>query len=99
MIPKTQFLNPFSGEKLFPLGITLLLLRQTVLKAIEFNRQLCGGTKEIEEVFSDDMLSAKLESSKTSRPQRAPQLFFFFGLFPTQSTCIGSLIHEAKRKK
>ena len=72
----------------------MALLRQSVLKPIQFDGQLCDGTKEVEGVFTQRMLTAKFKSSKTPRSQSAPQLLFFVRLFATETTGVVRGIHK-----
>src|ERR1700690_2074436 len=72
IIPKTQFLDALRRQKLLAFSVVLVLFRPTVLKTVEFHRQLCDGTIKIQVVNSERMLPAEFESGKTSCPQGAP---------------------------
>ena len=72
MIPEAQFFDAACNEESCTLLVALILLRQTVLEAVQFHRHFCAGTKEIQEVFPDCVLATELESGKTPRPQGAP---------------------------
>ena len=64
MIPEAQFLDSQISKKFRSFYIVLDLIRQSVLKTIQFDRQLCHWTIEIEEVITDLMLAAKFESGE-----------------------------------
>ncbi|HEX5223298.1 MAG TPA: hypothetical protein VFZ59_27305 [Verrucomicrobiae bacterium] len=59
-------------QKLSPPFIALHLFRQSVLKAVELNGQLCGRTIEIEIVVTSLVLAAKFEPCKPSGFQCVP---------------------------
>src|SRR5207247_6407079 len=69
MIPEAQFFDSLRFQKPLSLLITLMLLGHSVLKAVEFDGELCGRTIEIESVNPSRMLATELESGKSSRPQ------------------------------
>jgi len=93
MIPKSQFFDALRFEKLVPLFITLMLLGHSVLKAVEFDRELCGWTIEIENVSPSRILATEFESRKTSRAQRMPEFLFLLRLLTTESAGVGGGIH------
>jgi len=71
-----------------------VLLRQSMLESIQFNRKLCGRTIEVENVISQQMLAAEFESSKTPRPQGTPQFLFLVRLLMTEATGVAGGIHR-----
>ena len=87
VIPETEFFDTFRIQVFCPLPIVLPLLRQSMLKAIQFNGQLCRGAIEVEIVFADLVLATKFESGKASGFKRLPELLFFVGLIATQKAC------------
>ncbi len=85
MIPESQYLDIFFRQ-LFCASLVLLnFIGQTMMKSVQFNGELCFNAIKIQNVVATRMLSAKFESGKLPIPQRAPQLFFFLGLFVTES--------------
>ena len=93
MIPEAQFFDAGSRKKLFAFLVMPLLFRQTVLKAVEFDGQLCGRTVNIQRVDSHRMLAAEFESRKTTSTQHAPKFFFFLGLLTAQTAGVGDGAH------
>ena len=55
-------------------------LRQAVLKAVEFDVQLCIGTIEIQNMFANCVLPTKFDAGELSSSQCLPKLFFFISL-------------------
>ena len=94
MIPEPQLLNAFRCQKVLTLHVSLLLLRQAMLKTVQFNAQLCSGTEEIEKVFPSRMLAAEFKSGKTARAQVVPQLLFLIGLLAAQAAGVACGIHK-----
>jgi hypothetical protein len=84
MIPKSQFLNVLFFQKSATRLVVLHLLRQTVLKAVKFDRQSRRRAIEVQKIDSCWMLSAKFETGETIASQRAPQFLFFVGLVATK---------------
>jgi len=66
MIPKPKCLNILFRQKLFADLVAMNPFRQTMLKAIQLNRQLRISTIKIQNVSANDVLPAKLETGKTS---------------------------------
>lgn len=75
------------------------LRRHSVLKTIKLDRQFCHGTINIEKIFADGMLTAKLESGKTARAYCVPQLLFFFALLAPEATGIANGPHDSSLLK
>jgi hypothetical protein len=98
-IPETQFLNVQCGQKLFPNVVTLPLLRQPMLKTIQFHRQPCRRTVKVEIVFSRRMLTTEFEAGKSSRPQCAPKFFLPVRLLTAKTAGVGRGIHGRKDRK
>ena len=94
MVPKTQLLNAFRRQKFFPFLVMPVLLPQSMLESIQFNRKLCGRTIEVEIVIPRRMLTTKFESSKTPRPQGTPQFLFLVCLLVTEAAGIAGGIHR-----
>jgi len=84
MIPKSQFLNILFFQKSATRRIELHLLRQAVLKTVQFHIQPRRRAIEIQNINSRWMLSAKFESGETVASQRAPQFLFVVGLVATK---------------
>ena len=84
VIPKAQFLKAMCVQKLCPIVVMLHLFRKAVLKAIQFNRQLCSGTIKVEEVATNLMLPTEFESGEATGLQGLPELFLLVGLIATQ---------------
>jgi hypothetical protein len=93
MIPKSHFFDALRNEKMLTFLIALVLSRQTVLEAIQFNGQFCDRTIKIEEVFALRMLPAEFEAGKTPRPQSPPQFPFLIRLFAAQTAGVADRIH------
>src|SRR6266516_3897056 len=93
MIPESQFFDSLRSQKLLSLLVTSILLGQSVLKTVQFDRQLCDRTKEIEIVSASVMLPTELESGKTSRPQCTPEFLFLLRLLATELAGVGCGIH------
>ena len=70
------------------------LIRQSVLKPVQFNGQLCGRTIKVEIVICQRMLTAELESCKTSRSQGTPQLLLFVRLVAAETAGIAGGVHR-----
>src|SRR5439155_22657582 len=99
MIPEPQLFNSCSCEKLCAFLVALTLFGQTVLEAVEFDGQFCGGTINIEMIDTDRVLAPELEPGKTSCPQNAPQFFFLLRLLAPETAGLGCDIHGEKRKR
>ena len=80
VIPKPECFNALLCQKLFPCFIPLNSLRQTMLKAVEFDIQLRVGAVKIQDMSTHHVLSAKFESRELSSSQCPPKLFFFISL-------------------
>jgi hypothetical protein len=75
MIPKAQHLDFPAGEKTIAHPVTGALIRKTVTAAIQFHRQPCRHTKEIEKINAAGILPAKFETGKSAITQLPPQAF------------------------
>jgi hypothetical protein len=84
MIPKPQRDNVLLFQKSFTQFIMLHSFRQTVLKAIQFDSQLCIGAIKIQNVAINDVLPAEFETGETSPAQRPPEFLFLVGLIATK---------------
>jgi len=73
MIPETQHLDALLGEEPIALFIPSSLIWKTVSATIEFDRKLCDGTVEIQEVDAARILAAELEFVETMVTQQTPQ--------------------------
>lgn len=93
MIPIAQFFDAFRRQINRANLVTLLLLRQAVLEAIQFHREPGCRTVEIEEVDSLRVLAAKLESGKTSPAEGAPEFLFLIRLVVAKSPRNGGGVH------
>ena len=83
MIPKTQYLDSLFREELVSFFIFGTLAWKTVPTAIQLNRELCDGAKEIEEINTAGILATEFELGKTPIAQQTPQaLFSFSGIVP-----------------
>ena len=98
-IPETQFLNVLRGQKLFTDLVALPLLRQPMLKTIQFHRQPRRRTVKVQTVFSCRILAAEFETSKSARPQRAPKFFLLVRLAAAKTAGVGSGVHRCKDRK
>src|SRR5262245_22049992 len=95
MIPEPQFLDLLRGQKLSPLLVASDLFGHPVLKPIQLDAQPCHRAVKVQEVFSDRMLSAELESRKPSGFESAPQLLFFLGLVTAETSSRRGRVHVA----
>ena len=57
-----------------------------MLKSIQFHCQLGVGAVKIQDVFSQNMLPAEFETSKSSPAERPPKLLFVIRLIVTKMT-------------
>ena len=99
MIPEAQHLDVQGFQEFFPCQIVLSLARQPMSKPVQLDREFCLGTKEVQHVTCNRMLPSKFKSGETPCPQTLPELFFFDGLFATQTADVGDLVHMDKLKK
>jgi hypothetical protein len=79
MIPKTQYLDSFFREEFVSFFIFSALIWKPVPAAVQFNRELCYGAKEIEEINTAGILAAEFELGKTPVAEQTPQALFGFG--------------------
>ena len=68
-VPKSQRLDPLRLQKPFPRRIMRLLLRKTVLTAVEFNIEFGLFTKEIQVIIADEMLATEFIAAKPTVTQ------------------------------
>jgi len=69
MIPKPQLFDSMRRQEQLTLSIVFPLLRQAVVKTIEFNAQFCERTIEVHSVNPYRMLTSEFESRKSSGAQ------------------------------
>ena len=93
MVPKPQHMNVLGRKKGFARGVRRQLVRQTVLKPVQFHGQPRRWAIYIQEELSRGMLAAELESGKPARAQGLPKLPLFFGLFAAKLPGAGGWIH------
>ncbi len=84
-VPEPKFLDTHRSEELSPFGVAGLLVRETVLPPVEFNRKTCLAAVEIEEVISDREIAPKLIGAKTPVAQPTPHQLFSPSLLLAQS--------------
>jgi hypothetical protein len=92
MIPKAQHGDSMISEDLRAPFITNLTKPIIVPATIEFDRELCCRTIEIECVAAEWMLTAKFVSRKISIPEMAPKSTLSIGCLLSQQA---SAIHES----
>jgi hypothetical protein len=80
VIPKTQGLYALFRQKLFAHCIPPNAFRRTMLKTVQFDREFCICTVEIEYVSGNRVLPPKFETSKPPAAKRLPQFLFLLGL-------------------
>src|SRR5438093_3751517 len=91
MIPKSQHNDPFAGQEFRPRSIANLSDTIVMPATVQFDRELCGRTIEIQDVAVQRMLPAKFVTCKISVPQMAPKNALRVGCLFSQQT---SAIHE-----
>jgi len=84
MIPEPKRFYALLHQNFFPRFISLNSLRQTMLKAVEFDIELRLGAIEIQNVPAHCVLPAKFEAGELSSPQCPPKLFFLISLIAAQ---------------
>jgi len=72
MVPKSQHKDSVLSKECRPRSIVSSAQRIIVSAAIELDRELCGGTVEIECVRVERVLTPKLVTCKISIPQMTP---------------------------
>jgi hypothetical protein len=77
-------MNSSSAQRLRPPLVVFLFFAHRVLNAIQFNRQLFFITVEIDNIWLNGMLPAKLEAAQTAIAQQRPQQLFRVGLLLTK---------------
>jgi hypothetical protein len=73
MIPKSEHNNPFASQKLRSRSIANLSGAIVMPTTVQFDRELCGRTIEIQNVAVQWMLTAKFVACKISVPQMPPK--------------------------
>ena len=96
MIPESQFFDAFRCEQLCSFLVALKMLRQAVLKTVQFHGQPCSRAVEVQKVFPLRMLAAELETREAARLQRAPQFLFLIRLVTTETAGDGGGIHASQ---
>lgn len=99
VIPEAKFLDVLFSEELRARLVPLLLLRQPVLKAVQFHRHPRRRAVEIQVVNPGRVLSAELEPGKAPRPQGPPQFLLFVRLFTAESAGVGGGVHRCEDRK
>jgi hypothetical protein len=74
-VPKTQFLDPESLEKLGSLGVIGLSNRMAMLEAVQFNRASGLLAEEVQNVLSGRTLASELAAREAPVPQPTPKEF------------------------
>ena len=91
MIPKSQHNDSFASQECRA-GSIANLPRTIIMPAtVQFDRELCGRTVEIQNVAVQRMLTAKFVTCKVAVPQMTPKNALRIGCFLSQQT---SAIHE-----
>jgi len=96
MIPEPEFFDASRRKNICALLIVPLSFGLTMLEAVEFDGQFCGGTVEIKKVTPHWMLASEFKSGKTSGTQHMPKFFFFLGLLTAQTAGVGDGTHGEK---
>ena len=89
IIPEPNLLNAHRSQKFCSFGIVSLLLRKTVLPAVQFNGEAGLLTKEVEVVNPARMVAPKLVAAEASIAQPTPHQLFSPRLFLPQ--CAGAV--------
>jgi len=84
MIPEAQLLDVLACQELISRRILFLLPRQSMFKAVQFNRQPSHGTIKVKKVAAQRMLASELEPRKPAGSQRLPELRLFACLLAPQ---------------
>jgi hypothetical protein len=79
-IPETQRLDALIHEKFFPCRVAPDSFRQTMLKTVQLDGELCLGAVEIQNVIPDRVLAAEFETGKTPATQRPPKFLLLIRL-------------------
>jgi hypothetical protein len=91
MIPKPQHNDPLANQKFRPRSIANLSDTIVMPATVQFDRELCDRTIEIQNVAVQWMLTAKFVACKISVPQMPPKNALSVGCLLSQQT---SAIHE-----
>lgn len=105
MIPKSKRFNSLLIEKFLSHFVALQTFGQTVLEAVQFNRQLRVRTVKVQDVFTDQMLPTKFETGKASSSKFTPEFLFIIRLIVSQlpgdlfQAHAGEIASPAKHRK
>ena len=91
MIPKSQHNDSFAGQEFRPSSIANLPRTIIMPPTVQFDRELCRRTVEIQNVAVQRMLTAKSITCKVAVPQMTPKHALRIGCFLSQQT---SAIHN-----
>jgi len=91
MIPKSEHNDPFSNQRFRSRSIANLSGAVVMPTTVQFDRELCGRTIEIQDVTAEWMLTAKFVACKISVPQMPPKNALSLDCLLSQQT---SPIHE-----
>jgi len=91
MIPKPQHNDPLASQKFRPRSIANLSVMIVMPATVQFDRELCGRTIEIQDVAVQRVLTAKFVACKISVPQMPPKGALSASCLLSQQT---SAIHE-----
>jgi hypothetical protein len=72
MIPKSEHNDPVASQKFRSRSIANLSGAIVMPTTVQFDRELCGRTIEIQDVTADWMLTSKFVACKISVPQMPP---------------------------
>jgi hypothetical protein len=75
MIPEAQYFDALPGEESVSFFVSCSLIGKTMSTTIQFDRELCNGAVEIEEVNTAGILATEFESVEAAVTEQAPQMF------------------------
>src|SRR6266700_7889923 len=81
MIPKPQHNDPLASQKFRARSVANLSDTIVMPATVQFDRELCGRTIEIQDVAIQWMLTAKFVACKISVPQMPPKNALSVGCF------------------
>ncbi len=84
MVPEPEGFNALLHQNFFARFIPSDSSRQTTLKTVEFDIQLCNGAIEIQNMPANCVLPTKFEAGELSATQCPPKPFFFISLIVAQ---------------
>jgi hypothetical protein len=79
MVPEAKDPDAAFREKAVARRVLCALVGKSMAASIHFDRQLCGGAEEVEEVDAAGVLAAELELGEPPIPQQAPEAFLGVG--------------------